>query len=163
MTRPARRRLPRAALACLIACALARSTPPAPAQELPPGRQVTIFGVLATPIQGQGQGQDDPKLKDVLPQLKALLPGHRFKLRKVESKRVAVGESVSCDLGDGFVATSQLVNPLDLNGKVQLRFDFSAGGFPQYQTVVSTPPNQVFYVNRMLANNDRLIVGIGAR
>ncbi len=161
MTGPARRRAPRAALACLIAYVLAAITAPAPAraQELASGRQVTVFGVHAT----AGQGPDDPKLKDVLPQLKALLPGYSFKLLKVESKRVTAGETVSCDLGEGFSATSQLVNPLDINGKVQLQFVFSSGGFPQYQTIVSTPPNQVFYVNRALNNGERLIIGIGAR
>lgn len=157
MTRPARRRVPRAALAFLLACAFASI--PVRAQEATSGRQVTVFGVLATP----GQGKDDPKLKDVLPQLKTLMPGHSFKLLKVASKRVVTGESVACDLPGGFTATSQLVNPVDVNGKVQLRFNFSVDGFPQYQTIVSTPPNQVFYANRMLDDGQRLIVGIGAR
>jgi hypothetical protein len=82
---------------------------------------------------------------------------------KVASKRVVAGEAVECDLGGGFAATSQLISPVDGNGKVQLRFAFSAGGFPQYQTIVTTPPNQVFYANRMLDDGRRLIVGIGAR
>lgn len=163
MTGPARRRTPLAALACLLALAPAITLVPASAraQGMPqqPARQVTVFGVLATP----GQGQDDPKLKEVLPQLKSLLPGHSFKLVKVASKRVVAGESVACDLGGGFAASSQLINPADDNGKVQLRFDFRVGGFPQYQTIVSTPPNQVFYANRMLDDGRRLIVGIGAR
>lgn len=153
---------PRAALAWLFAAlGWLLTGAQARAQGVAPGRQVTVFGVLATP----GQGADDPKLKEILPQLQATLPGHSFKLLKVESKRVAAGEAVACDMGGGFVATSQLVDPLDSSGKVQLRFAFSVGGLPQYQTVVSTPPNQVFYVNRMLnnANNEQLVVGIGAR
>jgi hypothetical protein len=163
--RPARRRSPRAAVAWLFAawafCGLVLNPGPVRAQGYAPGRQVTVFGVLATP----GQGANDPKLKDVLPQLQAAWPGHSFKLLKVESKRISAGESLACDLGEGLVAASQLLDPLDTNGKVQLRFEFRVGGFPQYQTVVSTPPNQVFYVNRMLnnANNERLIIGIGAR
>jgi hypothetical protein len=163
LDRPARRRTSRAALAWLwLAMALAGGWPGPPsarAQGVMPGRQVTVFGVLATP----GQGQDDPKLKEVLPQLRTALPGYSFKLLKVESKRVAAGESVACDMGGGYVATSQLVDPLDGNGKVQLRFDFALDGVSQYQTLVGTPPNQVFYVNRPLSNGERLIIGIGAR
>ena len=146
-------------LAVVAAWAWPGPMPTAGAQEMSPGRQVTVFGVLASP----GQGRDDPKLKEILPQLRTALPGHSFKLLKVNSKRVVAGESVACELGDGYVAATQLVNPLDANGKVQLRFDFSLGGYPQYQTLVSTPPNQVFYINRPLGNGERLIMGIGAR
>ncbi len=129
------------------------------AQDEMVGRQVTLFGVLATP----GGTKNDPKLKDVLPQLRTLLPNHTFKLLKVESKRVASGGTVSCDLGDGFIAAGQLIAALDPNGKVQLRFDLSVGGISQYQTVVTTPPNQIFYINRMLPNGERLVLGVGAR
>ena len=158
MSRP-----PRAALACLVAAiasgAAALATVPVRGQGMVPGRQVTVFGVLAT----QGQGQDDPKLKEILPQLRAALPGHSFKLLKVDSKRVVAGEAVACDLGGGFGATSQLMTPLDANGKVQLRFLFSDDGLAVYNSVVSTPPNQVFYVNRVVGPGERLIIGIGAR
>ncbi|HEY2159419.1 MAG TPA: hypothetical protein VGH33_27585 [Isosphaeraceae bacterium] len=154
-------RAARAWLWLAVACAWAWSgpMPTARAQVMASGRQVTVFGVLATP----GQGQDDPKLKEILPQLRTALPGHSFKLLKVNSKRVVAGEAIACELGDGYIATTQLVDPLDTNGKVQLRFDFSYGGYPQYQTLVSTPPNQVFYINRPLGDGARLIMGIGAR
>lgn len=125
-----------------------------------PARQVTVFGVVATP---GAQGSDDPKLTQVLPQLRELLPGHGFKLAKAESRRVAAGESIRCELGDGFVATSQLISPMDPSGKVQLRFDLALNGVSQYQTIVTTPPNQVFYVNRVLPGGERLVIGIGAR
>ncbi len=153
---------PPATLAILIlAAGLGQVAAPARAQALavPDGRQVTVFGVLATP----GQAKDDPKLKAVLPQLRNLVPNHSFKLLKVESKRAIAGGIVRCDLGDGFVASTALENALDINGKVQLRFDLSVGGFSQYQTIVTTPPNQTFFINRMLPNGDRLVIGIGAR
>ena len=124
-----------------------------------PGRQVTVFGVLATP----GGVVDDPKLKEVLPQLRHLLPAHTFKLVKAESKRITQGESIVCDLGSGFVASSHLMNTLDLNGKVQLKFDLSVESISQYQTIVTMPPNQIMYLNRMLPNGERLLMGIGAR
>jgi hypothetical protein len=162
MIRPPRRKAPRAALAWLIAVlalGVASAPKPAPAQFMAANRQVTVFGVLATP----GQAKDDEKLKDVLPQLRALLPGHSFKLLKVESKRMVAGDGIQCDLGSGFVASSRLIAPLDANGKVQLQFDLSVQGLSQFQTIVTTPPNQIFYINRMLPNGERLIIGIGAR
>ena len=104
-----------------------------------------------------------PKLKEVLPQLNTNFPGHSFRLLKAESKRVLAGQTVSVDLGDGFVASSQLVSPFDQNGKIPMRFDLSLFGISQFQMIVTTPPNQISYVNRMLPNGNRLIVGIGAR
>jgi len=161
MIRPVRRvASPRRAVlvSVLAAWAFGFVAPLASAQQMV-GRQVTVFGVLATP----GQTQNDPKLKEVLPQLRHLLPGHGFKLLKVESKRITGGETVACNLGAGFVAASQLMTPIDANGKIQMRFELSVDGLSQYQTIVTTPSNQIFYVNRMLPNGERLIVGIGAR
>jgi hypothetical protein len=162
MSWPARRRSPRVALACVVA-AWTLGLDAARAQFQAPGaatdRRVTLFGILATP----GPGKDDPKLKEMLPQLRNLLPNHTFQLRKVESKNIATGGTIVCDLGEGFVASSQLLNPLDMNGKVQLRFQLAFDDFPQFQTVVTTPPNQIFYINRMFPNGNRLIMGIGAR
>jgi hypothetical protein len=162
MTRPPRRKTRRAALAWLIAAiafGVASAPKAAPAQFMVPNRQVTLFGVLATP----GQAKDDAKLKDVLPQLRTLLPGHSFKLLKVESKRMVAGDVIPCDLSSGFVASSRLISPLDANGKVQLQFDLSVQGLSQFQTIVTTPPNQISYINRVLPNGERLIIGLGAR
>jgi hypothetical protein len=164
MNQPARRRTPLAALACLVvACALGHAGT-VHAQFVAPGlavqdRRVTLFGILATP----GQGKDDPDLKDLLPQLRQLVPGHTFKLVKVASKNVATNGIVVCDLGEGLVASTMLLNPLDMNGKVQLRFELNVGGIPQFQTIVTTPPNQCCFINRMFPNGNRLIMGIGAR
>ena len=123
------------------------------------GRQVTVFGVLATP-----KGKTiDPKLKPVEDQLKKLLPNHGFKLVKIESKRLNTGEILPCDLTSGFVASSQLVQAIDPNGKVQLRVGLSYNGVVQYQSLVSTPPNQIFFCDKQLPNGERLVIGIGAR
>ena len=123
------------------------------------GRQVTVFGVLATP-----KGKTiDPKLKPVEDQLKKLLPNHGFKLIKIESKRLNTGEILACDLTSGFVASSQLVQATDPNGKVQVRVGLSYNGMLQYQSLVSTPPNQIFFCDKQLPNGERLVIGIGAR
>ncbi len=132
---------------------------PARAQVTIPGRQVTIFGVLATP----GGGVVDPKLKPISAQLQKLLPNHSFKLIKLESRRITASQSVPCDLGEGFTTEAQLLSPLDLNGKVQMQLDLSFQGVSQYRTIVVTPPDQIFFVDKVLGNGSRLIIGLGAR
>ncbi len=133
---------------------------PIPGMAMPmPARQVTIFGVLATP----GSSVADPKLAPVLAQLRRLLPGHGFKLIRIESRRVVAGQSVACDLGEGFVATTRLLSPSDLNGKVQMQVDLSLFDESQFRTIVTTPPDQPFFCDKMLPSGSRLLIGLGAR
>ena len=125
-----------------------------------PGRQVVVFGVQATP----DSRAMDPKIAPVVQaQLRKLLPGHGFKLIKIKSERATAGQSVPCDLGLGMVATAQMVNPNDPNGRVQLRFDLASSGISEFQTVVITPPDQFNFFDKKLPNNDHLLIGIGAR
>ncbi|WP_435011527.1 hypothetical protein P12x_002840 [Tundrisphaera lichenicola] len=126
----------------------------------PPARQVVMFGVVATP----GSTTVDPKISPVVrAQLRRVLPGHGFKLVKVRSERVIPGESVVCDMGDGFVASTTLMSPLDPNGKVQLRYELSFEESPQFQTIVATPPDQFNFFDKMLPDNKHLLIGLGAR
>src|SRR5687768_3775916 len=92
-------------------------TTAAGAQPRTDARQVTLFGIMATP----GGTATDPKLASVSGQLRRLLPDHGFRLLDVRSKRLQPGQSVACELGDGFVAETSLVKVLDGNGKIQLR------------------------------------------
>lgn len=140
-------------------CCVCLAPRPAQAQFDVLARQVTVFGVLATP-----KGTTiDPKLKSVEDQLKKLLPNHGFKLLKIESKRIATGQMLDCDFGSGFIATSQLIQAVDPNGKVQLRLSLTHMGVVQYEGLVSTPPNQIFFCDKQLPNGERLVIGIGAR
>ena len=136
---------------------LARSggaqTPPAPA------RQVTVFGVRATP----GETPADKRLSAVLPQLRRLLPRHGFGLIRSESSRAVAGEAVTCDLSDRYVATSRLVEARDGNGKVRMRFTLSRADKPVFETVVSIPPDQVLFCEQPLPDGSKLLVGLGAR
>ncbi len=125
-----------------------------------PARQVVLFGVLAAP----GDSYMDPKISPVVQaQLRRLLPNHGFRLRKIKADRVIAGQGVKCDLGDGFVATARLANPLDPNGKVQMRFDLSLDAVSQFQTIVTTPPDQFNFFDKSLPDGNRLLVGVGAR
>ncbi len=152
----------RAAWSVLVALAIGPVLAlPSPARaQGAPGRQVVLFGVLATP----GGTAMDAKISPVVAaQLRRTLPGHSFKLIQIKSDRVLPGQSVELDLGDGFVATAQLLNPLDPNGKVQMRFDLSLMGLPQFQSIVATPPDQFNFFDKMLPSNAHLLIGVGAR
>jgi hypothetical protein len=122
-------------------------------------RQVTLFGIVAMP----NSTAIDPKLVQIADQLRKVKPNHGFKLLEVRSKRLAATESVACDLGNGYVAATELVKPLDLNGKVQLRCTLSRFGDVLFNTLVTTPPNQLFFCDKPLDDGTRLLIGIGAR
>jgi hypothetical protein len=148
--------------ACLsLIVALTSSCVPAGASwQGMPSRQVVTFGVLATP----GSNVMDSKISaPVAAQLRRTLPGHGFKLIQIKSVRVMTGQSFDLDLGSGFAATTQLLNPLDPNGKVQMRFELTQQGASQFQSVVITPPDQFNFFDKMLPNNDHLLIGVGAR
>jgi hypothetical protein len=99
----------------------------------------------------------------VVPQLRKLLPNHGFKLLGVASKRLTAGETVVCDLGNGFTAGATLNQPTDPNGKVQLRCAVMRNQLIQLESLVATPPNQLFFCEKGLPDGTRLLVGIGAR
>ena len=141
------------ALAVTLAC-----VGPARAQ-VGPARQVTLFGVIATP----GGMAVDPKLAKVAPQLRKLLPDHSFKLLDVQSRRLAVGQSLTCALGPGYTAEARLDSSLDDEGKVELRVAVEQAGVPLALTDVRTPPNQLFFCDKPLPDGSRLVVGVGAR
>ncbi|SIO40661.1 hypothetical protein SAMN05444166_4445 [Singulisphaera sp. GP187] len=128
-------------------------------QDSQSARQVTVFGIVAVP----NKNMIDPKLKAIAPQLRRLLPNHGFKLLDVQSKRLTAGQTVSCDLGGGAAAATTLMMPLDDNGKVQLRCEILQNEVPQVGTLVSTPPNQLFFCDKARPDGSRILIGIGAR
>jgi len=150
------RRVPGLALALVFAWLIF----PAVAQQGAPARQVTLFGIHAVP----GASTVDPKLKKIEPQLKKLFPGHSFTLVKTESKRLTLGQSVTCTMAKtGFVAGAELVNVLDPDGNVQFKFALELNGQTEFATLVRTPPNQLFFCDKMLPDGSRLLIGLGGR
>ena len=144
-------------LALLAACSI--GLPSTSGQE-PAGRQVVMFGVLATP----GSTAMDSKIPPVVAaRLRRTLPGHGFRLVKVKSERVVAGGSLTVDLGGGFATKAQLITPLDANGKVQMRFGLSLDGAMQFQSVVTTPADQFNFFDKMLPDDSHLLIGVGAR
>jgi len=134
-------------------------TGPAAPPDQDAARQVTLFGVLATP----NDATMDPKLKAVATQLRKLLPNHGFRLLGVQSRRLTVGQNLTCPLGGGFTAGTTLLHPFDANGKVQLRCAVTFNQVPQLDTLVGTPPNQLFFCEKLLPSGQRLLLGVGAR
>jgi hypothetical protein len=129
------------------------------AQDQATSRQVTIFGILATP----NDRAIDAKLRPIASQLRTLFPNHGFKLLGVETKRMSTGQSRVCDLGGGFSTQTQLLNPTDANGKAQLRFQLDQQGQIEFATIVTTPLNQLFFCDKLLPDGTRLVIGIGVR
>ena len=124
-----------------------------------PARQVTLFGVLASP---HDRGID-PKLAKIEPQLRKLFPGHGFRLLDVQSKRLTAGQTMAGDLEGGYTARTTLLQPADTNGKVQLRCSLLLNRTVELETVVATPPNQLFFCDKKLNGGSRLLIAVGAR
>jgi hypothetical protein len=122
-------------------------------------RQVTVFGIIATP----GARTTDVKLASIKTQLEKLLPKHGFRLVGARSNRVVAGESVGCDLDDGYTVVTSVVQPMDENGKVQLRCELFQSQMRQFSTLVSTPLNQLFFCQRQLGDGSQLLIGVAAR
>jgi hypothetical protein len=128
-----------------------------PADDLP--RQVTVFAIVATP----GSKQVDSKLARIKPQLDKLMPQHGFKLLDVQSKALVIGESVDCDLRNGFTSQTKLVGPMDENGKVPLRCELFLNQSREFSTLVKTPTNQLFFCEQELEDGSALLIGVGTR
>ncbi len=160
MFTPRRPRVDRA-LTLVLLLALAASRPArAPAQALDdPARQVTLLGVLASPH----DPRIDPKLSRFEPQLRKLLPGHGFRLLDVQSKRLTAGQTLACDLQGGFTAEITLLQPTDPDGKVELRCALRRDDAVERETVVATPPNQLFFSEKPIPGGNRLLIAVGAR
>ena len=122
-------------------------------------RQVTVFGVLATP----NAKTVDSRLSNIQSQLNKLLPKNGFKLLDARSERIVDGESITCSLGHGYKLTTLLVKPLDENGKVELRCELFRGKVSEFSTLVKTPLDQLFFCQRALSDGSQLLIGIGAR
>ncbi len=122
-------------------------------------RHVTVFAIVATP----GSRSVDSRLSTIKSQLDKLMPRHGFKLLDVQNKEIVTGESVVCDLRNGYTTQVSLVGPVDENGKVQLRCELFLNHGRDFSTLVKTPLNQLFFCERELADGSRLLIGVGAR
>jgi hypothetical protein len=122
-------------------------------------RQVTVVGIITTP----GSNAIDSRLTTIKSQLDKLKPKHGFKLLDAQSKRLEGGESIACDLKNGYTAETVLVRPLDDAGKVEIRCELRHEDTRLFSTLVKTPLNQLFFYERELEDGSQLLIGVGAR
>jgi hypothetical protein len=137
----------------------ARSKSTDAARKLVPHEQVTIFGIELT----SDPKTIDPKLVRFENELRKFKPGHGFKLLDVKSQRLGPKESLTCDMGGGVEATTELLGVDKETGKLQFKFALVVDGRTELAAKVTTPPNQLFYCEKKLPNGERLLIGIGAR
>jgi hypothetical protein len=147
------------ALFLLATCSNLVDSPWASGQEAS-GRQVVMFAVVATP---NSTAMDKKISPAVAARLRRTLPNHGFTLVKVKNVRLVAGQSLTLDLGSGFVTKAQLITPLDANGKVQMRFDLSLDGLSQFQSIVTTPTDQFNFFDKTMPDDSHLLIGVGAR
>jgi hypothetical protein len=122
---------------------------------------VTVFGVVVIPDEPE---TIDPKLTKLKTQLHRLKPNSGFLFRGSASHRLTPGESLTTDLGGGITATTELITAMNRNGKIQFKFTLNVDGKPEFTATVTTPPNQVFYIEKVLPKtHDRLLIGVGGR
>jgi hypothetical protein len=129
------------------------------APSLDIARQVTVVGISASPT----SKTVDSKLVLIKSQLEKLLPQHGFRLLGAQSERIVAPESVTCKLNNGYTVSISLVEPLDENGKVELRCELFQGKAQQFSTLVKTPVNQLFFCQRSMPDGTQLLIGVGAR
>jgi hypothetical protein len=122
-------------------------------------RQVTVFGVIATP----GDRTTDARLVRYNNELSELIPYHGFKLLEAQSNRIIDGESVICTLGNGYTVKASLVKSLNENGKVEIRCELFHDHASQFSTLVKSPLHQLFFCQEALPDGTQLLIGIGAR
>jgi hypothetical protein len=148
------------ALTALVSIAVAQTSKPTSSTPITTRqyRQVTVFGIAASP----NDMTVDPKLAKVENQLRRFRPNHGFKLRGVTSERLGPEHSLTCDMGNGYSATTQLVT-INANGKIRFKVELVINGRTEFTTFVTTPPNQIFFCEKKLTNGERLLIGIGAR
>ena len=123
-------------------------------------RQVTVFGVLATP----NAKTVDSRLSNIIQsQFEKLLPKNGFKLLDARTGCIVDGESITCNLGHGYSLTTLLVKPLDESGKVELRCELFHDKVSEFATLVKTPLDQLFFCRRELSDGTQFLIGVGAR
>lgn len=144
--------------ACQLQPALAQKPEPKTSIEQEP-RQVTAMTIRAV----RGNGPVDPKLNQVADKLKQVLAGYHFMLVEGRTVRLENGSRFTIAAGSGSVLEVQLKQSLNAEGKVELGLKLMTPGQKPFEPVVNSPPNQLFFVDRKIRENERLLIAVGAR
>lgn len=136
----------------------------ATAQELSPKRAEEAYQVTAMTILAEkGTGETDPKLATVNGRLMQILPGHYFRLVEGRTSRLEPGQSFAIKAAQESVLTVALNRAMNEDGKVQLDLVLKSKNQEQFETVVKTPPNQLFFIDQKMSDSQRQLIAVGAR
>jgi hypothetical protein len=130
-----------------------------PKQAEAESRQVTLMAIRAI----KGTGPVDPKLASVAGQLAQVLPGHHFELIEGKTRRLAPKQALVLKTGENSVLTLELKSFAGDEGKVEMKLRLALDGREPFESSIKTPPNQLFFLDRKLGENDRLLIAVGAR
>ncbi|MFM7317787.1 MAG: hypothetical protein ACKO5E_12650 [bacterium] len=133
--------------------------PAAKAPAEPEPRQVTAMTIRAV----RGNGPIDPKLNQVADKLRQVLPGYHFALVEGRTVRLDNNGSFTIAAGSGSMLEVKLQKGLNDEGKVELALKLMTPGQKPFEPVVNSPPNQLFFVDRKIRENERLLIAVGAR
>lgn len=121
--------------------------------------QITAMTILAE----KGIGEKDPKLDQVYDRLVQVLPGYHFQL--IEGRTARLEESGIFEIKGPMQDRLQvgLQQVLNDDGKVVLGLKLFHEDQMVFGTEIRTPPNQLFFLDRKINGNQRLLIAVGAR
>ena len=122
-------------------------------------RQVTVMAIRAI----KGTGPLDPKLATVAKQLAQIMPDHRFELIDGKTKRLDPKQAMVVKSVENSVLTVELKSPSNDEGKVEMLIRLTMDGGEPFESVIKTPANQLFFLDRKINDSNRLLIAVGAR
>ena len=122
-------------------------------------RQVTVMAIRAI----KGTGPIDPKLATVAKQLSQIMPDHRFELIDGKTKRLDPKQAMVVKSVENSVLTVELKSPSNDEGKVEMLIRLTMDGGEPFESVIKTPANQLFFLDRKINDSNRLLIAVGAR
>jgi hypothetical protein len=122
-------------------------------------RQVTVMAIRAI----KGTGPIDPKLATVAKQLAQIMPDHRFELIDGKTKRLDPKQAMVVKSVENSVLTVELKSPSNDEGKVEMLIRLTMDGGEPFESVIKTPANQLFFLDRKINDSNRLLIAVGAR
>jgi len=123
------------------------------------GRQVTVMVIRAK----KNAPTTDPKLAPFESRLTQLLPEFGFSLENGKSRELAEGEALDLMLKMEKKLSVRMVDAEDADGKVQMKVRCETGSQVLIDSMIRTPPNQLFFLDHRIDDTEHLLIAVGAR
>lgn len=111
----------------------------------------------------KGTGELDPKLETVNDRLLQILPGHFFKLIEGRTSRLEEKQFFTIKASQDSKLSVTLNQTATEEGKVELVLKLNRNNQQVFESVVKTPPNQLFFVDQKISDTQRQLIAVGAR